>query len=167
MIAMAKAAAIIEKYELMKSEEPALLMTFDQIVLFKTQVREKPESRDEAVEYLSSYSNDAVSTVSAVVVTHIPTGIQQSGVDIATVYWKNISAEVVQRVVDRGEVMNSAGGFLIEDADLNPLIKGIDRPVDSVMGMPVELAKRLMNEVLLAAGAAGEVEQKLSHERRK
>ena len=149
---------------MLKFEEPALLMTFDQIVLYKTQVREKPESTVEAVEYLSSYSSDAVSTVSAVVVTHMPTGIQRSGVDIATVYWKEISDETVQRVVDRGEVLFSAGGFLIEDADLNPLIKGIDRPVDSVMGMPVELAKRLMLEVLQAAAAVGESEQKQAHE---
>lgn len=164
MIAKAKATALIEKYNMMQFEEPAMLITFDQIVLYKTQVREKPESREEAVEFLSSYSNDAVSTVSAVVVTHVPSGIQRSGVDFATVYWKEIPDEVVQRVVDRGEVMSSAGGFLVEDVDLNKLIKGIDRPIDSVMGMPVELTKRLMLEVLVAAAAAGESEEKQTSE---
>lgn len=163
LIARAKASALIEKLNLMELEEPAILMTFDQIVLYKTQVREKPESREQAVEYLSSYSNDAVSTVSAVVVTHVPSGIQRCGVDIATVYWHEIPEEIVQHVVDRGEVMSSAGGFLVEDVDLNKLIKGIDRPVDSVMGMPVELAKRLMTEVLVAAEAAGVSEQKQAH----
>eukprot|EP01032_Pedospumella_encystans_P008909 gene8909-10527_t len=163
LIAKAKAEAIMEKERMLTWTEPAVLLTFDQIVLHRTNVREKPESRAEAVEYLSSYSGDAVSTVSAVVVTHIPSGIQMSSIDIATVYWRDISSEVVERVVDRGEVMSSAGGFLIEDEDLNGLIKGIDRPVDSVMGMPVDLTKRLMKDVLASVANLGTPEHKSSH----
>jgi len=163
LIAKAKAEAIIEKERMLNWKEPAILLTFDQIVLHRTNVREKPESRAEAVEYLSSYSSDAVSTVSAVVVTHIPTGIQMSSIDIATVYWREIPSEVVERVVDRGEVMSSAGGFLIEDVDLNGLIKGIDRPVDSVMGMPVDLTKRLIKDVLVTVANLGTEEHKYSH----
>ena len=162
LIAKAKAEAIMERERMLTWTEPAVLLTFDQIVLHRTNVREKPESRAEAVEYLSSYSGDAVSTVSAVVVTHIPSGIQMSSIDIATVYWRDISSEVVERVVDRGEVMSSAGGFLIEDEDLNGLIKGIDRPVDSVMGMPVDLTKRLIKDVLLTVANLGTEEHKSS-----
>lgn len=163
LIAKAKAEAIMEKERMLNWKEPAILLTFDQIVLYRTNVREKPESYAEAVEYLSSYSGDAVSTVSAVVVTHVPSGIQMSSIDIATVYWREISPEVVKRVVDRGAVMNSAGGFLIEDEDLNGLIKGIDRPVDSVMGMPVDLTKRLIKDVLVAAANLGTEERKCNH----
>lgn len=144
LIAKAKASVLIKRHDLYDLKEPALLITADQIVLYRTNVREKPENLSEATEFLSSYSNDAVSTVSAIVVTHLPSGVQESGVDIATVYWKNIPEEVVARVVERGEVLQSAGGFKVEDPDLNPLVKGIDRPVDSVMGFPVDLVKKLM-----------------------
>lgn len=163
LIAKAKADAIIKKHQMMDWKEPAILLTFDQIVLYRTNVREKPETRAEAVEFLSSYSNDAVSTVSAVVVTHIPSGIQMSSIDIATVYWKEIPDEVVERVVDRGVTMTSAGGFLVEDEDLNGLVKGIDRPVDSVMGMPVDLTKRLIADVMVSVAAQGEEERKYAH----
>jgi septum formation protein len=165
LIAKAKASALIKRHDLLDLREPALLVTCDQIVLYKTSVREKPESREEAVEFLSSYSNDAVSTVSAIVVTHLPSGVQESGVDIATVYWKDISTEVVERVVERGDVMQSAGGFIVEDEDLNPLVKGIDRPVDSVMGLPVDLLRKLIGHVLHNAEAAEEAksEHKCAH----
>lgn len=163
LIAKAKAEAIIKKLEMMDWKEPAILLTFDQIVLYRTNVREKPETRAEAIEFLSSYSNDAVSTVSAVVVTHIPSGIQMSSIDIATVYWKEIPDKVVERVVDRGATMTSAGGFLVEDEDLNGLVKGIDRPVDSVMGMPVDLTMRLIADVMVSVAAQGEEERKYAH----
>lgn len=48
MIAKAKAEAIMEKERMLNWKEPAVLLTFDQIVLFRTNVREKPESRAEA-----------------------------------------------------------------------------------------------------------------------
>ena len=163
LIAKAKADAIIANQNMMDWREPAILLTFDQIVLYRTNVREKPETREEAVEFLSSYSNDAVSTVSAVVVTHIPSGVQMSSIDIATVYWKEISPVVVERVVNRGVTMTSAGGFLVEDVDLNLLVKGIDRPVDSVMGMPVDLTKRLIADVLATVANLGEEEHKHAH----
>lgn len=86
-----------------------------------------------------------------------------SGIDIATVYWRDIPTTVVESVVNRGATMNSAGGFLIEDEELNCLIKGIDRSVDSVMGMPVDLTKRLINDVLVAVANLGTEECKHSH----
>ena len=52
-------------------------------------------------------------------------------------FWKDISDEVIQRVISRGEIYASAGGFRVEDSDLNPLILDIEGSIDSVMGLPV------------------------------
>jgi len=131
--------------------EACLVLTSDQIVLFHDTVREKPVDDSEAISFLSSYSNNHVSTVSAVVITEYPSGIQSSGTDIATVYWKQISDEVVNKVVAKRDVFNSAGGFCIEDDDLNPLIDHIQGTVDSVMGLPLELTVRLLREVIQAS----------------
>lgn len=160
LIAQAKADAVIkkiidahdaaEKASLEEAElEPFVLLTCDQIVLFNgSEVREKPESPEQAQQYLQSYSNGCVSTISAVVVTHYPSLVQDSGIDEATVHWKAIDSETVQRVVARGEVMTSAGGFRIEDPDLQPLVRRIDGTVDSVMGMPLALASSLAMNVV-------------------
>ena len=43
-------------------------------------------------------------------------------------------------MIRRGQIYTSAGGFRIEDEDLNPLLKHIDGTVDSVLGMPLDAA---------------------------
>ena len=71
-----KALAITERTD--KSCDPFILLTSDQIVLFGTEVREKPTCEAQAIEFLSSYSSREVSTISAVVATHFPSGILNS-----------------------------------------------------------------------------------------
>ena len=72
LIAKAKAAAILMRLDL--TGEPFVLLTSDQIVLFGSEIREKPIDETEAFRFLSSYSNQEVSTISAVVATHYPSG---------------------------------------------------------------------------------------------
>ena len=170
MIAKAKADALMKRLESSRSEakgsdgqQQTVLVTTDQIVLFNNEIREKPESVDEALAFLHSYNNSAVSTVSAVVVTHLPSGVQESSVDVSTVYWSSIPEDTVERVVARGKIMSSAGGFRIEDPELNPLIQRLEGSVDSVMGMPLDLTESLVLKVLarVAEGRSGE-ESKIS-----
>ena len=72
LIAKAKAEAIIGRLD--KNMSPFVLLTSDQIVLFGNEIREKPVDENEAEKFLSSYSNQNVSTISAVVATHFPSG---------------------------------------------------------------------------------------------
>jgi septum formation protein len=147
LIAKAKAQAIIDR--LTGNEEPFVLVTTDQVVYFQGEIREKPADRAEAARYLNSYSKNAVSTVSAVVATHLPSRRQSANVDVATVFWNEITPAVVERVIARGEIFSSAGGFRIEDPDLKDCILDIDGAVDSVMGMPIDLTVQLVNDVTL------------------
>lgn len=149
LIAEAKAKELFRRLMAEENQpEECLIFTADQIVLFEDTVREKPTSREEAVQFLSSYSNSSVSTIAAIVITHFPTGVQSSSVDVATVHWYSLSEEVVNKVVNKGSIFSSAGGFEIEDADLNPLIASIDGTVDSVLGLPVTAMLSLIHDVL-------------------
>jgi septum formation protein len=144
LVAKAKATAVFNALKEANREGEAIIITADTIALFKNNLREKPANIAEAKEFLSSYSNESVSTVSAVIVTHYPSGRQACDVDLATVYWDNISDNIVNSVTGRGEIMSCAGGFKIEDPDLNPLIHSVEGPLDSVMGLPLELTVRLI-----------------------
>lgn len=146
LIAKAKAEALLIRLRALNTNESSLILTSDQIVLFDGKVREKPVDVAEATFFLSSYSDTCVATVSAVVITEFPSGVQTSGVDVAKVHWKSISDEVVAKVVAKGEIFSSAGGFRIEDEDLNPLVARIEGSVDSVMGLPVDLTAALLQE---------------------
>eukprot|EP01033_Poteriospumella_lacustris_P001044 gene1044-755_t len=44
--------------------------------------------------------------------------------------------------------MSSAGGFRIEDPELNPLLIDIDGTLDSVFGMPVKLTFELLSDLM-------------------
>jgi septum formation protein len=167
IIALAKADAIVNKLREENSNQETLIITagvivfllfsnsnaylqllhVDQIVLFQNEVREKPENEAMAIQYLSSYSNHHVSTLSAVVCTYYPSLLQAKGVDIATVHWGPINDEVVAKVIAKGEIYSSAGGFRIEDEDLVNHIMSIEGTVDSVFGLPVDLTIELINDV--------------------
>jgi septum formation protein len=149
LIAKAKARSILSRLKQQTELSSAIIITMDQIVLFNEEVREKPESIEQAVAYLSSYSNESVQVINGVVVTHFPSGEQKSSVESANVFWDEIPHDIVMKVVNKGEVFNSAGGFLIEDEDLNPLIKGIYGQLDAVLGFPSELIEQLINKVVI------------------
>mmetsp|Transcript_32354 Transcript_32354/g.54539 ORF Transcript_32354/g.54539 Transcript_32354/m.54539 type:complete len:272 (-) Transcript_32354:2358-3173(-) len=155
VIAKAKAEELIKREKMDISSEPLVLVTCDQIVLFQGQVREKPENEMEAREFLSSYSGSEVRTVSAVVATYLPDGTQRVGVDVATVRWEVIPDDVVERVLARGQIYTSAGGFRIEDPDLSLLIRDMDKGADSIMGMPLDLTTQLIEAVLPKGAATG------------
>ena len=106
LIAKAKAKALMECLKEDKVQGPLVLLTADQIVLYKDTMREKPENNEQAKHYLQSYSNDSVSTCSAIVATHYPSGRQACDIDIATVYWKEILNDVIDAVIERGNVNN-------------------------------------------------------------
>lgn len=148
LIATAKAEAILNRLEMEKhSDEQFVLLTCDQVVLYKGALREKPESVAEAEEFLSSYSNDSVSTVSAVVATHFPSGRTASEVDIATVHWKEIPRSTIDAMIAEGEIFHCSGGFQVEHPLMNVCVKSIEGTMDSVVGMPVSATCRAILKV--------------------
>ena len=75
-------------------------------------------------------------------------GRQSHEVVKATVRFGYISSDIIEKVVQRGMIYTSAGGFRIEDDDLNPLIESISGSVDSVLGMPLEATVRIIESVV-------------------
>ena len=151
VIAKAKADEVVKKIKSNSdmNEKDMIIITADQVVYFNGEVREKPTNEDEAKSFLSSYSNSSVSTISAIVVTHYPSGQQLSEVNESKVYWNEISARVVDKVVSKGAIYQSAGGFQVEDEDLNNLINNIEGSVSCIMGLNVVTLKSLIKSLEL------------------
>ena len=76
-----------------------LLVTGDQVVVFQGQVREKPEGVQEARQFLSSYGGDCVSTVAAVCVTEVGTGLRRTDTDTVTLQFGDIPADCIDALV--------------------------------------------------------------------
>jgi septum formation protein len=143
-LAYAKADALIPKIT-----ESAVLITTDQVVLCNGHIYEKPNSEQEAREFIHSYAEHLAQTITAVVVTNIENNKQAAGVDIVNIIFKPIPESVIEELIAKGNIFSCAGGFQIEDehGNLNPYVKSIDGGIDSVKGLPVKLMQQLMELV--------------------
>lgn len=142
ILAHAKADALLEKIK-----EPAILITSDQVVVCNGELREKPETEEEARRFLESYAMYPAQTNTAVVVTNTVTGKRAEGVDIAKAYFKPIPEAVIDKLIEEGKVMHAAGGYIIEDPLCKPYVERIEGERDSITGLPLKLTEKLMEEV--------------------
>ncbi|KAI9144653.1 inosine triphosphate pyrophosphatase-like protein [Paraphysoderma sedebokerense] len=141
LIAKEKAKALIPEIL-----EPSLLITSDQVVVYDGRIREKPETEEECKKYLRSYAIHPAETVSAVVVTNTGTGKQCLGVDRAKQHFKDIPEQVMSELISKGDVMHCCGGFMIDDPILYPYLGRREGDEDSIIGMPLKLTRRLLEE---------------------
>jgi len=142
LIARAKNEALLPLVK-----EPAILITVDSVAVFKEQLREKPESEEQAWEYLRSYAEAPVALNTGVVVTNTKTNATAEGTDVSRVHFKQIPDDVIEKLIAEGEIMNAAGAFKVEHPMLEPYVDHIEGTVESVMGLPIELTKKLMAAV--------------------
>ncbi|MDD5071193.1 MAG: Maf family protein [Patescibacteria group bacterium] len=141
-IARAKAEAIRQKIK-----EPVLLITADQVVLYNGELREKPKDERQAREFLLSYKKYPAEIINAVVVTNTASGKRAQGIDIAKAYFKEIPEEVIDKLVEMEDILNSAGGFLAEHELLQPYLKKYEGKEGNSLGLPKALTERLILEV--------------------
>ena len=141
-IARAKADALISRIS-----EPALLITSDQVVLCNGEILEKPENADEARKFLRNYAKYPAEVINGLVVTNIATKKQVEGVSRAKVIFQTIPEDVIDKLIEQGDIFTQAGGFSVRNLYLKPFVKEIDGTIDSVEGLSKELVSRLLKEV--------------------
>ncbi|KAL0323124.1 UNVERIFIED_CONTAM: 7-methyl-GTP pyrophosphatase [Sesamum angustifolium] len=128
--------------------EPTLLITCDQVVVYEGMIREKPSSEEEAREFIKGYSGGRAATVSSVLVTNLSTGLRKGDWDKVEIHFHDIPEQIIDNLIEEGNVLNVAGGLIIEHPLVLPYVKEVVGGTDSVMGLPKELTRRLMKEVL-------------------
>jgi septum formation protein len=141
LLARAKAKALLPRLR------SGLLITSDQVVVCNGRVLEKPANSGEAREHLEGYAEFPAETITAVVVTDAATLSRSEGVDVAKVIFRRIPPDVVEGLIRSGEILDHAGAFSIEDPLLQDYIVRIEGEPESVMGLPKEMTKRLIEEI--------------------
>ena len=147
-IAHAKADKAIEIITNRKGGvKPHVIICADQVVLFGAQVREKPASRAQAKEHLKSYGLEKVParcTTGVVVVSGANYDVRHDGVDVAVQHFEEIPDEICDVLLDKGEILNCAGSFVVEDPLLAPYLGSRQGEVASIQGMPANLTRKLL-----------------------
>ena len=144
-----KADAILQKLPSSIIETDPILITGDQVVTYNGNILEKPNDLTEARAFVESYgtTNSPCSTVGSIVVTDVKTGIKREGVDITNIYFKKFSNDVIDSLIEEGEVMWCAGALMIEHKLVEPFIEKIEGKIDSVMGLSIDLLQKLLSEL--------------------
>ena len=126
-----------------------IVLTGDQVVTHCGRILEKPESVEEAKLFVAGYAEQPCSTVGSCVLTHLPSGIQVSGVDTATIRFKEtIDGSLVDRLLrEEAPILSCAGGLMIEHPLVRQQIQEIQGTEDSVMGLSKDLVIRLLDEL--------------------
>eukprot|EP00271_Cylindrocystis_brebissonii_P015871 TRINITY_DN38922_c0_g1_i1.p1 TRINITY_DN38922_c0_g1~~TRINITY_DN38922_c0_g1_i1.p1 ORF type:complete len:285 (-),score=38.70 TRINITY_DN38922_c0_g1_i1:707-1507(-) len=154
-LALAKAQAIQEKLTAEgekfgpEDAQHTLLITADQVVTYKGSIREKPRDRQEAEEFIRSYSNSSGKTVGAVLVTNLSTGVREIGTDVTQIDFGEIPNEAVEKLLDERWTYESAGGMMVEHPLVAPyVLRFVDGTIDGVMGLPKALTRVLIKRAL-------------------
>lgn len=142
LIAKSKALKLLREIH-----EDAILITSDQVVVCNGKVREKPTSKEQAKEYLESYAFFPAQTITAVVVTNTKNGKNAEGIDSCRIYFNPIPSNIISKIIENGEIFNTAGGFITESELFSPYIDHYEGTLDSIRGLPVSLLNRLIGEV--------------------
>jgi len=156
-IALAKADALVAR--LRAADHPPLsvpasssvLLTGDQVVTFRGAIREKPADRAEARAFIESYAEAPCTTVQAICLHDLATGARVLGVSVAEVDLAPLPAHDVDAIVaggdGHGDVLDCAGGLMIEHPLVAPHVRAVRGGLDSVMGLGSALLASLLREL--------------------
>lgn len=139
-IGHAKATAIMPGLKGQRS----FLITSDQVVVCRGQIREKPSNQLEVFDYFRDYSIFPATTVTSVIVTETLGGTRVWGVDVAKIWFRPIPPEIVDCYIETGDPYLRAGGFDHEHHIINPYVDRIEGESESVTGLPLALTKDLL-----------------------
>ncbi|KAJ6367085.1 hypothetical protein OIU77_003462 [Salix suchowensis] len=80
--------------------QATLLITADTVVVSHGMVREKPNNKEEAREFIKGYSGGHAAVIGSVVVSNLTTGIRKGAWEKAEVYFHEIPDEIIDSVVN-------------------------------------------------------------------
>lgn len=141
-----------EKFDLSfyKEGDECIVLTADQVVTHADAILEKPKDILEAKSFVERYAESPPATVGAVVLTHLPSMLQVSGVDTATIHFKDTvkGCNLIERLLeDDAPVLDCAGGLMVEHPLVKEHISNIDGTEDSVMGLSKDLVLSLLQSL--------------------
>ena len=142
LVARAKMEALLARIR-----QPGIVLAADQIVLYQGRMREKPRDIEEAREWLRTAHQHEHRTVTAVVAANSVTSARAEGVDEASIQFRQLPDPVIEDLLRSGEVMGCAGGFSCEHPLVAPHILEIRGEMESLIGLPMALTRRLLAEV--------------------
>ncbi|KAJ6916003.1 hypothetical protein NC652_018625 [Populus alba x Populus x berolinensis] len=122
-----------------------------EVVVSNGMVREKPNSKDEAREFIKGYSGGHAAVIGSVVVSNLTTGMRKGAWEKAEVYFHEIPDEIIDSVIEEGSTLHVAGGLTLEHPLTSPFVEAVVGSTDTVWGLSIALTEKLIKDNLVAA----------------
>ncbi len=123
------------------------VLAFDTVVGMDGRIFGKPKSAEEAIamfKALCGATHEVVTAVFSACKGKIIEKTQKTYVTFGA-----FDADLVYNYVESGAPFDKAGGYNIDDAAIRPLITSVDGDYYNVVGMPLELTEKLIEENIL------------------
>lgn len=140
---LVKALALLKASEVSK-RVGGIVIGADTVVAVDGKILGKPKSADEARSFfrlLCGRSHEVITGVAVVYETETLVRAEKS-----VVTFNPYDESVVEAYIASGKPFDKAGGYGVQDELLSPLIASVEGDLDNVIGLPVELLRRTIEE---------------------
>ena len=155
-VAERKAAAAIELYKPLESQD-YLFLSADTMVILDQTALGKPENEKQARQFLEDLSGRShqVKTAVHLVICRTQTKDQRlilkhvesrSAIETTEVHFKHLSLDQISEYITSGEPMDKAGAYGIQGLG-GQFVEKFVGPFDNVVGLPVDTVKKLISEM--------------------
>jgi septum formation protein len=138
-LALAKAKSVAGKFP------ERIVIGADTVVDFDGQIIGKPSDAKEAEQITRKLFSKPHEVITAVAVVRVSDGIELVESDSTTVYPKKMNDEQIAGHIQGGSWQDKAGAYAIQE-DGDEFVERIEGSLTNVMGLPMELLERLLEE---------------------
>ena len=124
-----------------------IIMAFDTVVGIGDKVFGKPKDRRDAISMFETLCGNTHEVVTAVYLRVKEKIIVKSEKTYIT--FGAFDKNLVYNYVDSGAPFDKAGGYNIDDPEIKPLVKRVDGDYTNVVGLPVSMTEKLIEENLV------------------
>lgn len=143
---LARWAAAAKAEAVSRRHPEATVVAADTTVALGGQAFGKPATGVQARQMLHALRGRTHQVYTAVAVIHGPTRRRAFGYSRSRVTMRNFSMQELEAYARSAEVRDKAGAYAIQ-GDGGRLVARVAGPVDTVIGLPVELVRRLLKQV--------------------
>lgn len=127
----------------------AVIVSADTFVVFNDQRFEKPESKEEATEMLTTLSGQSVICYTGWSVIDPFSKEKHQGAVLTKLKFRDLSKGEIERYVSTQPVTSWAGGFSIVNADGVALIESLSGSLSGLLGLPLEVLIPVLHRSLI------------------
>jgi len=140
-------AAVLKAEAAAASYPDAIVIGADTVVAVGDRSLGKPASREEARSMLELLSDKTHLVITGLALVHKRTGRHLVDRETTAVTFRPLSADKIEAYLDRGDFLDKAGAYAIQDVGA-AFISQIDGDYDNVVGFPVCRVGQMLAEML-------------------